>query len=914
MTDQPSQSHHEEAYRFLMRGLRELDLRGTSVPCNLVLNGEHAFPLVMNSHGHVLMAASRYGSGRIVAVGHESYLFTFPDLVENALTWLRGGESGNPYVGVQKGIKGVADNLNTSIFQVCVVEAFSENLDVGAYVTNAYDVGEDPRDLVAFLKAGGGVLIGGQAWNWAAHNPGKNTILQFPGNKVAGVAGIYFCDGYAAAENLPIYPEIPSSWRSLDVGKKFKEDLEFLLKGISEFDLQGDFAASDCLVHGPLAFPIGVTEEQHVFLAGSYFGRGRVIVVTHEALLQNETMASFWKNAIHWLDQDRNGVIGFEPEIKMLSNIGLKCEKTKFRQDLSVFVCDAYSDKHVEEIQNFVAEGGGLLIGGHAWHWASTHFGQNPMQDFSGNKILNKMGLSLLSNTINKGSCKPVQLSQARQLHFRHLLRRFAHHVTEGKGLTKEEEERLKRLGKEISNFLNMKAYDRFTYSQVLSILTDILKKQGIPQVSEQNPVTSPKDHLLLSVATTVFNVSLNQNALLPYLIKDNPSMPVVYNQRIKISAQTTDKNEWISTGLYLSPGMKTYIIIPPKLLNKRWTIQIGCQSDKLNHKELKRAASVCKKFPITSEVMQVWNLWGGLIYLVAPADIKVDGEEVIVQVAVSAPYYKSGVTTEDNWSLLRAAPSPWAELEFDNIILSVPSHIVRELERPQEVEKLWNDVMEGVADLAAIPHKFSPKERIVADVQISAGWMHSGYPIMMHSSIASELVRPEDAKTKGIWGEIHELGHNQQRSCWEFRPHTTEATCNLWSVYVHEEVLGLDRRKAHPSMTLEKRERRVKEYVQEGRKLSDWNVWTALETYLQLQEKFGWDAFKKVFVTYHGMSNFPKDNEEKMNLYAEIFSQSVGMNLTGFLKAWGWPIKRATEEKLSNLPLWSDHPMVQYD
>jgi len=58
--------------------------------------------------------------------------------------------------------------------------------------------------------------------------------------------------------------------------------------------------------------------------------------------------------------------------------------------------------------------------------------------------------------------------------------------------------------------------------------------------VSEQNPVKSPKDHLLLSVATTVFNVSLNQDALLPYLIKDNPSMPVVYNQRIKISAQTT--------------------------------------------------------------------------------------------------------------------------------------------------------------------------------------------------------------------------------------------------------------------------------------------------------------------------------------------------------------------------------------
>lgn len=39
----------------------------------------------------------------------------------------------------------------------------------------------------------------------------------------------------------------------------------------------------------------------------------------------------------------------------------------------------------------------------------------------------------------------------------------------------------------------------------------------------------------------------------------------------------------------------------------------------------------------------QVWNLWGGLIYLVAPPKTQVYGVEVIVQMAVPAPYYKSG-------------------------------------------------------------------------------------------------------------------------------------------------------------------------------------------------------------------------------------------------------------------------------
>lgn len=72
------------------------------------------------------------------------------------------------------------------------------------------------------------------------------------------------------------------------IGKDFEDDLEFLLQGVSDFDLQGNITASEILVHGPLAFPIGTTEGGQAFLAGSYYGQGRVIVVTHEAILGRE--------------------------------------------------------------------------------------------------------------------------------------------------------------------------------------------------------------------------------------------------------------------------------------------------------------------------------------------------------------------------------------------------------------------------------------------------------------------------------------------------------------------------------------------------------------------------------------------------------------------------------------------------
>lgn len=216
MSNQLTQSYHEGAYRSLMRGLTEMDLRGTMVPCSLLLTGENAFPLLTDTHGKILMAASLYGRGRIVVLSHETYLITLPALVENAVTWLRGEESENISVGVQKEIKEVADNLNKSDFHVSVVESLSENPGVGVYATNAYTVGPESTALVAFLKAGGGVLMGGQAWWWASQNPNENIILQFPGNKVAGVAGIYFSDKYGQSDNLPIYLEIPSSWTAIE--------------------------------------------------------------------------------------------------------------------------------------------------------------------------------------------------------------------------------------------------------------------------------------------------------------------------------------------------------------------------------------------------------------------------------------------------------------------------------------------------------------------------------------------------------------------------------------------------------------------------------------------------------------------------------------------------------------------------
>ncbi len=49
--------------------------------------------------------------------------------------------------------------------------------------------------------------------------------------------------------------------------------------------------------------------------------------------------------------------------------------------------------------------------------------------------------------------------------------------------------------------------------------------------------------------------------------------------------------------------------------------VQLGCQTDNIGGANvLKRAPVVHERFPLDTEMVQVCNLWGGLIYLIAPS------------------------------------------------------------------------------------------------------------------------------------------------------------------------------------------------------------------------------------------------------------------------------------------------------
>lgn len=76
-----------------------------------------------------------------------------------------------------------------------------------------------------------------------------------------------------------------------------------------------------------------------------------------------------------------------------------------------------------------------------------------------------------------------------------------------------------------------------------------------------------------------------------------------------------------------------------------------------------------------------------------------------------------------DEWrSCIQESLAPWGELATDSVILTVPTAALRALEDPEPVLRLWDEMMRAIARLAAQPFPFRRPERIVADVQISAG------------------------------------------------------------------------------------------------------------------------------------------------------------------------------------------------
>ncbi|EKD84335.1 MAG: hypothetical protein ACD_39C00099G0003, partial [uncultured bacterium] len=320
----------------------------------------------------------------------------------------------------------------------------------------------------------------------------------------------------------------------------------------------------------------------------------------------------------------------------------------------------------------------------------------------------------------------------------------------------------------------------------------------------------------------------------------------------------------------------------------------------------------ISRSFPAKTGRNRVANPHGGLVYIEVPrSQDNITSSPVKVQITggvVEAPFYVLGKTDGEDWRRLRSAPAPWAELQCERITLTLPSEVIRSLEDPEPLMEFWNKVLNYYVELGTRPLDRRP-QRIVADRQISNGWLHAGYPIMANIDVSPKMANlkglSDPAKdVEGAWGFWHEMGHNHQRPEWTFNG-AVEVTCNLFSLFVEEKIRGIAP-KNHP--WFKDQANKISTYLSRP----DFEIWKkdpaiGLLFFVEIQGAFGWQAFQQVFASYAATpdNELPTNDEGKRDQWLIRMSRATGKNLAPHFDRWGVPVSAAARQEVAHLPPW---------
>jgi hypothetical protein len=375
----------------------------------------------------------------------------------------------------------------------------------------------------------------------------------------------------------------------------------------------------------------------------------------------------------------------------------------------------------------------------------------------------------------------------------------------------------------------------------------------------------------------------------------------------------------WTSTGLYAPPGGVIAVSLASDsqdAASMGLRVQIGCHTDELWHlDDWKRVPRISESWLIGTRTLEAASPFGGLIYIDVPERAKPSQVSIRITGGIESPRFVLNATSNDEWlSRVRSLPGPWAELASDRVILTIPSEVARKINDPQAIMEHWVRVLDANADLAGIPHTRPYPQRYVADVQISAGYMHSGYPIMTHMDAASFMTDAKGLVESG-WGPYHEMGHNHQDGMWTFDG-TGEVTCNIFTLYVLENVCGVADA-SQQKVTGEAAARARAKYLAEGASFAKWkrDPFLALQMYAQLRIAFGWDVYRKVFAEYRALprGERPDSDDEKRDQWMVRMSRATGRNLGPFFQAWGVPTSDEARESLADLAVWMPPELQQH-
>jgi len=180
---------------------------------------------------------------------------------------------------------------------------------------------------------------------------------------------------------------------------------------------------SNLILFGPTAFPILITSKNYVAAAGARYGKGRLVVLPHEAVLCH---GGLMQGAIEWCANKANARVSMDPLTKAWTRNGWQykdvkrtrrdppfevtyIDRDKINQDYPVYITEGHYEDHADHLMEYVRNGGSMIIGGHAWWWASNDIDVAARQKCSmlehpGNKIIARAGIVFSSEGIQQNN------------------------------------------------------------------------------------------------------------------------------------------------------------------------------------------------------------------------------------------------------------------------------------------------------------------------------------------------------------------------------------------------------------------------------------------------------------------------------------------------------------------------------
>jgi hypothetical protein len=721
-----------------------------------------------------------------------------------------------------------------------------------------------------------------------------------------------------------------------EAANQWQKDADKLLSGLSKITAPG--APGAVAAMNDNSFVVVIGEESGslipVIAAGELPSqkKGRVVVLGHDgylfrqALEQHDTgklverLARWAANSSEKQLPGLIGIVGRHDIEPVFSESRWKVRKldsnwTTNLADINTLIItagDVTTPDDAEVIRKYLQQGGGVIFGITGWGWEQVT-SKSLVKDLVIAPVLADAGLAVTNSFASptvQGGFRIVPAAEAQKAHAGQALKRLGSSIGANAKLTREE---AKQTGATLLAAARATRSDELTFRQPL---VKMLGQWPRRELSQSKPVGQQdiQDRLAVQIDFEL------EKSLPAESIKENPSAKIFpggvdtkaprITRKITIPAGSRGRT---STALYAPPGGLIEIKsaadgeFPSGL-----QVRIGAHSDTIWHLDRwERHPDISRVWPITagSKSFRIASSFGGLIYieLFRPLSEKIELE---LHGSVQPLHYQLGVTTPENWRKSReSASAPWAELVSKHVGLVLPAASVRGLEDPRILLELWDKIIEVQDQLGSLNPPYKPIQWIVPDQQISAGYMHSGNPIMTFMDVVPFFSRPDrvlSSEPGGVsWGILHEIGHNRQRPEWT-PDGLGEVTNNLFALYVYDKMLNQPS-SGHPGLLKgENRAKALAEYRKTGPDFNRFknDPFLALAFFMGIQEKYGWAPFIGYFAEVEKQSrgNRPRTDTARWDQWLVGLSKQVKKDLGPYFKEWGIPVSSQAIESAAKL------------